>query len=539
MKQSVPGRPPGFARTDRVRARVRPGACRAGRKGGTGGNGFVPVMLLLTAFGVLTPGPVEAARPNVLFISIDDMNGWVAPFNEGTRGKPVIATPHLGKLASEGVAFLNAHTPVPLCAPTRASIVTGVYPGRNGKYIVRYSMRDKKFRGIETMTQLFRRHGYLALGGGKIFPPLAEPERHWDVHRPFKRPASQKRGGRAPLSGLALSPRDGFDWGAVEYRYEEMSDVRIAQWAIGVLQEEHDRPFFLGVGFHLPHLPWYLPGRYLDRYPLESVELPEVRDDDLDDVPPEGREIAWKHPRTKEIDYEGSDHAKVLAAGEWKRAVQAYSAANSFVDDLIGRILEALGESRHAHDTIVVVFGDNGWHPRGETAVAQDDPVGGGDADSADPELAVPAASRTDGQVRGQPGRHLPHPAGAGRLPPPDHELDGQSLLPLLADGGESGGRFAMTAWDRATSPSGTRGWRYIRYAKGGRSSTTTKPTPWSTRISSPFRTRIGTRNGWRTSPHHRPIPRRHGTVGEGSRWTRFRARPRCGRLGPAAPGRR
>lgn len=465
MKQIVVGRPPGFVPTDRVRSR------EAGRKGETGGSGFVPVMLLLTAFGALPPGPVEAARPNVLFISIDDMNGWVEPFNEGTRGKPVIATPHLGKLASEGVAFLNAHTPVPLCAPTRASILTGVYPRRNRKYIARYSMRDKQFRRIETMTQLFRRHGYLALGGGKIFPPLAEPERHWDVHRPFKRPASQKRGGRAPLSGLALSPRDGFDWGAVEYRYEEMSDVRIAQWAIGVLQEEHDRPFFLGVGFHLPHLPWYLPGRYLDRYPLESVELPEVRDDDLDDVPPEGREIAWKHPRTKEIDYEGSDHAKVLAAGEWKRAVQAYSAANSFVDDLIGGILEALGESRHAHDTIVVVFGDNGWHlgekQRWRKMTLWEE------ATRIPLILSWPSRLPRGRTVRSAVSLVdiFPTLLELAGLPLPDHELDGQSLLPLLADGGESDDRFAMTTWDVGGGNIAVRDarWRYIRYAKGGR----------------------------------------------------------------------
>ena len=427
-------------------------------------------MLLLCAFGALSTSPVQAARPNVLFISIDDMNGWVAPFNEGTRGKPVIATPYLRKLASEGVAFQNAHPPVPLCAPTRASILTGVYPRRNRTYIARYSRRDKKFSRIETMTQLFRRHGYLALGGGKIFPPVAEPERHWDVHRAFDRPANQKRKGRAPLSRLALSHRrDGFDWGAVEYRHEEMSDVQIAEWAIGALQEEYDRPFFLGVGFHFPHLPWYLPSTYLERYPLDSVRLPEVRDDDLDDVPPEGRELAWIHPLTKEVDYEGSDHAKVLEAGEWKRAVQAYSAANSFVDDQVGRILETLGTSRHADDTIVVVFGDNGWH-LGEKQRWRKTTLWE-ESTRIPLILSYPSLLPRGRTVRSAASLIDLYPTllELTGLPPPDHEMDGKSLLPLLADGGESDDRFAMTVWGRGGNIAVRDArWRYIRYAKGG-----------------------------------------------------------------------
>ena len=165
------------------------------------------------------------------------------------------------------------------------------------------------------------------------------------------------------LNGLTdMHPKDPFDWGAVEYEILEMSDVRIAEWAIEALGKNYDQPFFLGVGFHFPHLPWYLPRVHLERYPVKSVVLPVVREDDLDDVPPEGRKIAWWTPRARTNDYEGSDHRKVLDAGAWKSAVQAYSAASTFVDDQLGRVLEALGNSAHADNTIVVAFADNGWH---------------------------------------------------------------------------------------------------------------------------------------------------------------------------------
>ena len=355
----------------------------------------------------------------MLFISIDDMNGWIAPFNDGSRGKPVIAAPNLQELASRGVAFQNAHTPVPLCRPTRASFLTGVYPRNNRSTIAHYSSQEEKLSGITSLTQHFRRHGYAALGGGKIYPPLTEPERHWDAYLPFSRPPNQKRNPDVVMSGLTgLHPKDGFDWGAVEYEQWEISDVRLTDWAIGVLRDEHEGPFFLGVGFFLPHLPWYLPGAYFDRYPLDSIELPVVREDDLDDVPPEGRKIAWKSPRSRRDDYEHSDHRKVLKAGEWKRAVQAYSAASTFVDDQIGRLLGALRESRHADRTIVVAFGDNGWH-LGEKQRWRKMTLW--EESTRIPLIVSYPASVPAGRhrrVRGQPGGPLPHPPRADRAAP-------------------------------------------------------------------------------------------------------------------------
>ena len=430
--------------------------------------------LLLTLVAILVgsaflPSPVRAARPNVLFISIDDMNGWIEPFNEGTRGKPVIFSPNLRRLANEGVAFRNAHTPVPVCRPTRASILTGIYPRNNRPIIAQYSNREETLTGVASLTQHFRRHGYVALGGGKIYPSLSDPKRHWDVYRPFERPANQKRDPDVVLSKLTgLHPRDGFDWGAVEYEQQELSDVQLADWAIRVLQGEHEQPFFLGVGFHLPHLPWYLPRTYLERYPLDSVVLPEVKEDDLDDVPPEGRKFAWKSPLSKQVDYEHSDHLKVLEAGGWRRAVQAYSAASTFVDDQIGRLLEALHDGRHADNTIVVVFGDNGWHlgekQRWRKMTLWEEST------RIPLILSYPPVLPRGRAVESAVSLIDLYPTllELAGLPRPDHEMDGSSLLPLLKDGGADDDRFAMTVYGRGNVTIRNARWRYIRYAKGG-----------------------------------------------------------------------
>ena len=451
--------------------RLLPQRRRPHRTGGaaTGVGGTLLSCALMVGTGVLPTMPAEAARPNVLFISIDDLNDWIEPFNDPARGKPKIAGPNLRELANRGVAFTNAHTPIPLCKPTRASIMAGLYPRNNRSTIRHYRNDTHEFTGITTLTQHFRRHGYLTLGAGKIYPPLRRPERHWDVFERFKRPPNQKRNPAVLLNGLAdMHPKDPFDWGAVEYEHLAMSDVRIAEWAIRALGKDYDQPFFLGLGFHFPHLPWYLPRAHLERYPLESIVLPVVREDDLDDVPPEGKKVAWWTPRTRTSHYEGSDHRKVLDAGAWKSAVQAYSAASTFVDDQLGRVLEALGSSAHADNTIVVVFADNGWH-LGEKQRWRKMALW--EESTRVPLVvsypkALPSGREVDTAV--SLVDLYPTLLEMTSLPAPDHALDGRSLLRTL-DGGDAGGqRFALSVWGRGNVAIRDDRWRYIRYTKGG-----------------------------------------------------------------------
>jgi len=105
-----------------------------------------------------------------------------------------------------------------------------------------------------------------------------------------------------------------FDLGITEGGDESVPDTKIADYGISVLSKPHDKPFFLTVGFHKPHMPWNVPQKYYDMHPLNKIELPPTRPNDLDDVPAPGVRMARS----------AGDHAKVLESGRWKEAIQAY-----------------------------------------------------------------------------------------------------------------------------------------------------------------------------------------------------------------------
>jgi arylsulfatase A-like enzyme len=143
-----------------------------------------------------------------------------------------------------------------------------------------------------------------------------------------------------------------FDRGPVEWDEEEMSDMRRANWAAGLLAKKWTEPTMLACGFFRPHLTWHVPKKYFDRFPLDSIQLPPVQQDDLSDVPPEGVRMA--HP--------DGDHKKIVEAGGWKNAVQAYLASISFADECMGRVLRGLESGPNGRDTVVIYWSDHGWH---------------------------------------------------------------------------------------------------------------------------------------------------------------------------------
>jgi len=140
------------------------------------------------------------------------------------------------------------------------------------------------------------------------------------------------------------------DWGPIEQPTEQTNDWRTADTAARFLQQEHHKPFFLACGIFHPHLPWYVSQEYFDMFPLESIKLPPRKEDDLDDVPPIGRRMA------------GTAFTIVREHGQWARAVQARLASCAFADACVGRVLEALEKSRYRDNTIVVLWGDHGYH---------------------------------------------------------------------------------------------------------------------------------------------------------------------------------
>ncbi len=318
----------------------------------------VPVLAAMFALGefraVTAQGPGQTAAPNVLFIAVDDLNDWVGCLG----GHPQAQTPHIDRLADQGVLFEQAYAPAPLCSPSRTSIMTGLRPSTTGVYGNRNWFRDiPRFKDWVTIPQYFRRHGYAALAGGKIYhmpggkfsDPIA-----WDkqystrMGTPFPpREQRYRHGMRQKFTNEILARL--IDWGPITQTTRETHDWKTADTAAQFLQRKHDKPFFLACGIYHPHLPWYVPKAYFDLYPLESIELPARIENDLDDIPPIGRRMA------------GNSFEVIRASGQWKNAVQGRLASGTFADACVGHLLDALDNSAYRDNTIVVLWGDHGY----------------------------------------------------------------------------------------------------------------------------------------------------------------------------------
>ena len=403
-------------------------------------------------------------RPNVLFISIDDLNDWVGPLNDGSRGKPKIASPNLDRLASEGVVFLNAHASVTVCTPSRASLVAGRHPTLETGEIAEYDRRSSSF-SVRSLPQHFADQGYETLSAGKILPPATQTD-HWGHVEEFDRHELELPH-EPSLNGLSSTePGDPLDWGSIDVGAEEMLDHRVARWAAGVLSTERDEPFFLGVGFHLPHLPWYLPDEWMSRYPPKQVERPVLHKKDLDDVPEPGQHMAWSRPGTRNILRHHADDRLIQKAGLTRSGIAAYSAASSFADACLGIVLDALARGPHADDTIVVVWSDHGYHLgakqhwRKRTLWEESTRV----------PLLVSAPGVDGGRVvRGAASLVDLYPTlvELTGIAPPEHELDGRSLAGEMRGASSPEDAAALTAYEPGNASVRTRRWRYTRYADG------------------------------------------------------------------------
>jgi arylsulfatase A-like enzyme len=293
---------------------------------------------------------VKAAPPkrNILFLSIDDMNDWIGCLN----GHPNTITPNLDRQASRGVNFTSAHCAAPLCNPARSAMMTGRRPSSTGVYLNSQPyLGAKALANAVTMNQHLKNSGYLTLGCGKIYHGTQgafADTKGWDDYGKVRDNITFD--GKPPFAGTAALAQ--FDWGPTTSGDEGMHDHQTVEWVTRQLQKKQDKPLFLACGFSKPHLPWYVPKKYFDMHPLDGIQLPVVKEDDLDDVPEIGKRFARA----------SGDHARVTQAEQWKKGVQAYLAAITFADAMVGRVLRALETGPYANDTTVVLWSDHGWH---------------------------------------------------------------------------------------------------------------------------------------------------------------------------------
>ena len=296
-------------------------------------------------------------HPNVLFIAVDDLNSMLGVLDKYSGTK----TPNIDRLASSGVVFSDAHCQAPLCGPSRASLMTGLRPSTSGIYGM---IEDDKIRSenpetkdIIMLPEYFKNAGYHTMGIGKLFHKHAPEGVFAESGGRFK--------GFGPLpperfvwDGYGNSDRKRYgktstDWGAFPEADSLMPDHQSVDWAMNRLKIEYDKPFFMGVGFLRVHVPLYVPQKWFDLHPLDSIKTRPYRSDDLEDVPPVALQIN-DLPMMPSTEW-------AIESGEWPKIIQAYLACISFVDYEIGRLLDGLENSEHADNTVIVLWSDHGY----------------------------------------------------------------------------------------------------------------------------------------------------------------------------------
>ena len=314
---------------------------------------FPILTLFLSCLFVLAASEsASAARPNVLFIAIDDLNDWIGCLG----GHPQVQTPNIDRLASQGTLFTNAHCQAPLCNSSRTSLLTGLRPSTTGIHGLAPWFRNVgALKDRTTLPQHFESSGYQTLSTGKIFH--GGYGRGKDDHE-FQTLGPAAGVGATPEKKLIPATPNGnhplMDWGTFPHRDEDKGDWKVASWAVEQLVARPTEPFFLSVGFFLPHVPCFATQKWFDLYPEDTLQLPRILNSDRDDTPLFSWYLNWKLPEPR--------LSWCVENDSWKSLVRSYLACISFVDSQVGRVLDALDRSGQADNTIIVLWSDHGYH---------------------------------------------------------------------------------------------------------------------------------------------------------------------------------
>lgn len=412
---------------------------------------YVTLVIFAIGLSLANTFASESKRPNILFIAVDDLNDM-----PGFMGSyPDAMTPNMDRLASQGLVFKRAHAPVPLCGPSRASIMTSTLATTHGYH---GHMSDEKVQkrgeelGTSTMPEYFRDNGYHVMAVGKIF------------HKHVPKGSVDESGGRGPWNKHPDGKqnynggRTYTDWARWPGKEEEMSDYQAAEWAVERLQKEYDKPFMMMVGFLRPHVPWIVPDRWFDYYPNpEKLQLPPFKADDLDDVPEISKflNISTEMPHTD----------KLIRKNQWHDVIHAYLASCTFVDYYVGKVVEAVENSPAADNTIIVLWSDHGYH-LGEKNTFQKESLW---ERSSHVPLIFAGPGIQPEQVCGRVVSLidiLPTLADLCDLSP-KRAWEGRSLRPLLKDPSQDWKHPALTTWQGNNVAIQTERFRYIHYVDG------------------------------------------------------------------------
>jgi arylsulfatase A-like enzyme len=417
--------------------------------------------------------------PNIIFLFFDDLN--IAGTTLG--GDPQIETPNIQRLADMGVNFTNAHSNSTICSPSRASVLNGLYPHTSGYY--GYAMGQNVYylnpvlNSVDDVFAHFKNNGYNVYGSGKVYhgtsdlfvesftgfgefilagPFVSIPGNSgagFHTHPSMPADFSNYVDGVAPLSDIPTF-ENYTGWvnnDGTPYFYENDSvrdklvDEIVLDYGLNILENNDENiPLFLTLGIQRPHSPFYLPKKYFDMYPISDIQLPDNLESDLDDVPVGFMNNRWNANG-------GYDGFRVLLEAsadssdqQWwlKRYMQGYYAGISFVDDLIGQLLDSLESQNLLENTYIVLTSDHGYH-LGEKSLIKKTTLY--DNSTRIP-LIIAGPNMAPGSTCIFPVSLIniyPTLVDLAEIPTPDHQLDGISLKPLLQNPLEAGPEFVIS----------------------------------------------------------------------------------------------
>jgi uncharacterized sulfatase len=308
--------------------------------------------LASASLSAANPVGANTRKLNVLFIAVDDLNNHL-----GCYGNRVVKSPNVDRLARRGVRFDRAYCQFPLCSPSRVSLLTGLRPDTTRIFDLQTDFRKTTLPAVVTMPQLLRQNGWFTARVGKIFhygvpndigtSGLDDPL-SWDQ---AINPRGRDKNEEDRVTNLNRENRGlgaSLAWYESPGRDDEFTDAKVATETIRLLEEHRDKPFFIGCGFYRPHVPWIVPKKYFGMYPLEKISLPQGPPNDREDIPPAALWVT---------------HANYgLSDDNCRRAIRAYYASVSYMDAQLGRVLDALDRLKLWDQTIVILWGDHGWH---------------------------------------------------------------------------------------------------------------------------------------------------------------------------------
>jgi iduronate 2-sulfatase len=419
------------------------------------------ILLVGMGFSLFSHLPhLSANQPNVLFIAVDDLKPML-----GCYGDDMVKSPNIDRLASQGTVFLNNQCQQAVCGPSRASLMTGMRPDSTKVYDLKTKMRDMN-PDLVSLPEYFKNNGYETTGMGKIYDPRCVDGRKFNDKPSWSIPFQNVYGKAERIHGYAnpetvarfkaLKNEEGealqrheannrpITEGSEDIPDNHYDDGAIAEAGVEMLKKlaAADKPFFLAVGFKKPHLPFVAPKKYWDLYQRSDFRVAEYQ------KVPEGTPEFTLQPGWELRSGYAAPKEGPIPEDMQLEMIHGYHACVSYIDAQVGKLMQALEESGEADNTIVVLWGDHGWHLGDHSMWCKHSVY---EQAAIAPLIFVSPDQKAKNVKTKTPSEFtdiFPTLCELAGLPVPDN-LEGVSLVPVMNDGSASVREISMSQYPR------------------------------------------------------------------------------------------